>query len=214
MGLRPVLPKHLRYKNMSNILPHKSPDRGAFTQLWNKLLDYIKAGTLFSSSDILVNRTPNGTTLTLATAIKPTPTPSVKTTGSSVAAQCFYIAALSNGNSITAVPFSASAGMSASYVIAKSPRLRTSISSEVIDGITINYSSYTSDNSRTANDGTNVETQVAFPRYVTGSSASVSSSAGTDMSIVYAVPCVSTGVASASWIEILPARVWSSVYPN
>ncbi len=53
------------------------------------------------------------------------------------------------------------------YAIAKPARQRTSVASETIDGTSVTYSSYTSDNQRTASDGTNTEIQMCFPRYTT-----------------------------------------------
>ena len=51
--------------------------------------------------------------------------------------------------------------------IAKPNRMRPSVASELIDGLTITYSNHTDENTRTASDGTNTEFQVVFPRYTT-----------------------------------------------
>jgi hypothetical protein len=51
--------------------------------------------------------------------------------------------------------------------IAKAPELRFSITSEVIDGDTVNYDGYDLDaQTRNASDGTTTETQVIVPRYL------------------------------------------------
>jgi hypothetical protein len=48
--------------------------------------------------------------------------------------------------------------------IAKARTHRTSITSIVVDGITISLV-YSDDNNRTANDGTNIQLEVSYPRY-------------------------------------------------
>lgn len=57
-----------------------------------------------------------------------------------------------------------------SWTVYKPYHLRTDVSSEVIDGVTVNYTYDVSDpdNKRVADDGTNVETEVMHPRYVAG----------------------------------------------
>lgn len=81
----------------------------------------------------------------------------------------FRISTLSNGDYYKAKLWDGTTLSSVEFTIAKPHRLRPSTASEVIDGATVSYSSYTSDNTRTASDGTNTEFQVAFPRFVAGS---------------------------------------------
>lgn len=51
--------------------------------------------------------------------------------------------------------------------VAKKPECRTSLASEVIDGVTVTYS-YTDSNLRTSNDGTNTQIEVMHRRYKAG----------------------------------------------
>lgn len=114
----------------------------------------------------------------------------------------FQITTLSNADYIGCSQWNGSI-FTGAVNIAKPELLRPSLSSEVIDGVTITYSSYTSDNARTASDGTNTEAELIYPRYRVND-------------IIYATPVQlnATGVGSVSWLEIKPARVWCrSVYP-
>ena len=93
----------------------------------------------------------------------------------------FAITALSNADTFTAVPITVSyvsgvlnLAFGTAVSVAKHNRLRPSVTSELIDGLTITYSAYTGDNTRTASDGTNTEYQVAFPRYTTMAALSFS----------------------------------------
>ena len=127
-------------------------------------------------------------------------------------AQMFICAGLSNADYFTANTYDGSTRGSATVYIAKSPRLRPSVASEVIDGVTVTYSGYTLDNLRIASDGTNTETQVAFPRYTALTSGSP---AVNDMPIVFAVPAatgLTGGSSQISWVEVSPARVWARRY--
>jgi hypothetical protein len=94
--------------------------------------------------------------------------------------QLFAITDISNSDYVRAVPINISyvagvlnVGQSTSgsslvkLYIAKANRQRPSVTSELIDGVTISYSGYTLDNTRIASDGTNTEYQVCFPRYTT-----------------------------------------------
>jgi hypothetical protein len=89
-------------------------------------------------------------------------------------AQMYAITTLSNADYFVAVPISVTfpsgvltLAFGTAVNVAKYNRQRVSVASELIDGITVNYSSYTGDNTRTANDGTNTEYEVCYPRYVT-----------------------------------------------
>jgi len=132
--------------------------------------------------------------------------------GGGAGAQMFIIKTLSNADYFVANTYDGTTRGSASINIAKSPRLRPSVTSETIDGVAITYSGYTSDNARVASDGTSTENQVAFPRYVALASGTP---AVNDMSIVFAVPAVTgltvSGVPVA-WVEVSPARVWARKY--
>lgn len=126
-------------------------------------------------------------------------------------AQQYVIKTLSNADYYVANTWDGTNIGTQDMKIAKPKRLRTSVSSEGIDGTTINYSSYTSDNLRTASDGTNTEYQVLFPRF------KAHASTPDTLSIVSAyVPALGTGV-SASGVpvfleEFLPSRVWARRY--
>jgi hypothetical protein len=54
---------------MINTLPNQVNDSSEFRHAWNKLIDYLRGERLQSSSDILVNKTTNGKTLTLANEV-------------------------------------------------------------------------------------------------------------------------------------------------
>jgi hypothetical protein len=51
---------------MENLLPKQVKDVNHFTHWCNRIVDWCKRNTIRSSSDILVNNTTNGITLTLA----------------------------------------------------------------------------------------------------------------------------------------------------
>jgi hypothetical protein len=85
-----------------------------------------------------------------------------------------------------------------SFDVAKWPENRTSLLSETIDGVDIDYS-YSSSNQRTADDGTNTQTEVLYRRYVTGD-------------VIFAVLSENgTGVTGVDWVEMSP-RVWLRKY--
>ena len=149
--------------------------------------------------------------------------------GSSV--QYFAITTLSNADSFTAVPITITypAGtltisFGSAISVAKLNRMRPSIATELIDGVSISYGSYTSDNLRSASDGTNTEFQVVFPRYTTAATLSLSTSSPLTGSSAYSfldsqcvVKCVAltapvgTGSSGLAWEEITP-RVWARQY--
>jgi hypothetical protein len=142
--------------------------------------------------------------------------------------QYFAITALSNADSFTAVPITVSfpsgtltISFGSAVSVAKLNRMRPSCTIEQIDTASINYSDYTSDNLRSASDGTNTEFQVAFPRYVTATTLGSSTSAPMTGATAYAflvsqcvVKCVAltapvgTGSSGLAWEEITP-RVWA-----
>jgi hypothetical protein len=142
--------------------------------------------------------------------------------------QYFAITALSNADSFTAVPITITypsgtltISFGSAVSVAKLNRMRPSIASELIDGVTIGYSSYSADNLRTASDGTNTESQVAFPRYTTATTLRLSTSSPLTGSSAYSfldsqcvVKCVAltapvgTGSSGLAWEEITP-RVWA-----
>lgn len=121
----------------------------------------------------------------------------------------FLISTISNADYVKAKLYDGTTLSSVEFTIAKPKNLRTSVSSEVIDGVTINYSSYTSDNTRTASDGTNSEYQVVCPRYL------ASGSLGTAL-IKAALVLNGTGVTVSSKMifmeEVKPFRVWARRY--
>ena len=112
--------------------------------------------------------------------------------------------------------------------IAKSPRLRPSVISELIDGITITYAPITTnpydptgDNNRLAADpAANTESQVVFPRYTTLTDLGLVQPdvlSNCQAVIFAAFPKNGTGVTQAGgkkieWVEMQPARVWAKRY--
>ena len=79
----------------------------------------------------------------------------------------FAITTLNGGDFFSAKTWDGMSFGTSEVLIAKPPRQRTSVVSELMDGVTVNYSAYTNDNNRTANDGTNSELEVCYPRYMT-----------------------------------------------
>jgi hypothetical protein len=203
--------------NMYRPLPHDVPPSNPFYIAWNKLCAWMRANQLSSSDDILVTTTSNGTSLKLAK--RPAQSVVANNTTSGSGCQMFAIKTLSNSDYYVAQTWDGVNLGSQSIVIAKPTRLRTSIAKEIIDGATITYSSYTSDNTRTASDGTNIEYQVAFPRFTAYSGSYPSGS--NDMSVIFAIQpsngsglfTVSSSISSSiAWQEIGPARVWARRY--
>lgn len=66
-------------------LPNQVKDTSDFRHAWNKLIQWCKRNTLYSSGDIVVNQTTYGTTLTLSPQIKQARTPVLPTQGSTSA---------------------------------------------------------------------------------------------------------------------------------
>lgn len=112
--------------------------------------------------------------------------------GSSGGAQFFYAKAY-DGTSVSG----------SDVLIAKYLHQRNNMISEVIDGVTLTYQ-HLDDNNRIANDGTNSENDVVFPRYKIGDE------------IWADQPTRGTGVRYANsdltWMEAKPARVWAKRY--
>lgn len=130
--------------------------------------------------------------------------------GASSAATMFIIRTLLNCDYVTGDSFD---GSIIGAYIAKSPRLRPSVLSEVIDGVTIAYTLYTLDNNRTASDGNNSEFQVVFPRYAIGIGTPANIPVN-HMSIIFCVPIASLTLSgnACTWLEVSPARVWARRY--
>ena len=146
-------------------------------------------------------------------------------------AELFAITTLSNADYVTAVPITigTSTGLlqisfGSSINIAKHNRMRVSVGSELIDGVTITYTAYTADNQRSASDGTNSEYQVAFPRYTTAGTLGLSTSSPitgalaysflTSQCVIKALPITSPVDDTTTWPvweEVTP-RVWSRSY--
>jgi hypothetical protein len=160
-----------------NLLPRKVNDVNSFTKAWNKIIDWMTMNTLQSSSDILVTQTTKGTTLNLVK--QPSSITTTSAAGSAVG--YFAITTLSNQDYFSAnqiqISYPTTGSItgslltvnfpSGSVTVMKPNRQRPSLASEKVDGTTISYSGYTADNTRFANDGTNSEYQVVFPRYTT-----------------------------------------------
>jgi hypothetical protein len=152
--------------------------------------------------------------------------------GAGAGDQYFAITTLGNNDYFTAVPITVTfpsgvltISFGTAMSVAKYNRQRPSVGSELIDGVTITYSSYTADNTRTATDGTNTEFQVCFPRYTTvatlGLSISSSLTGTTALAFLRSqcvVKCdaIATGLVDATPAPInfeeLPQRVWARRY--
>jgi hypothetical protein len=103
--------------------------------------------------------------------------------------------------------------------IAKPPTIRRSITSELIDGITINYRAAggsDDDNNRIANDGATDESQCVYPRFITLATLGFTDTVPlTAQCVIYASQL--TGGAGVfdgddkpiEWLELSPARVWA-----
>jgi hypothetical protein len=167
-----------------NQLPKEVPNSNNFFAAWNKIIQWMQGNTLYSSSDILVNQTMKGTSLTLVK--RPSATQSITasivgtTTTQSIQNSQFvctgqdggdYILAKSLPNGGTVAQALAS---SASYYIAKPYKIRNSITTEYINGVThsYTYSPPLNDSSSyyTRNDvyGSLSEQQTITPQYLIG----------------------------------------------
>lgn len=128
--------------------------------------------------------------------------------------QHYVIKTLSSANYYLANTYDGTNIGTQDFYIAKPKRLRD-IASEVIDGTSISYS-FVDDNNRTANDGTNTEDQVAYPRFKEHGTTSGAHSPNT-LSIV-AAHCpvngtnVSVGGVPVFLEEFLPSRVWAKKF--
>lgn len=153
--------------------------------------------------------------------------------GTGTVGQYFAIIGLTLADYVSAVPLviTSTSGLTVTpgtaVLVAKQNRMRPSVVSEVIDGVTITYSAYTDDNNRTATDtSSNSEFQVAFPRYLTMYSCGFSIGPYTgapayqllkSLCVIKAVQIVGGAPVSASltgapaWEEITP-RVWARRY--
>jgi hypothetical protein len=200
--------------------------------MWNPLVDWIYQNTLKSSSDILVTNTINGTTLALRKKAGTSTTVSTSTPVSASSQQYFAVNTLNNSDYVKAYPltiagsgsFTTCSFASGSVYIAKHNHMRTSVTSDKFDGMTIGYSSIT-DNSRTAASGSVSEVQVVLPRRYTtlsdlsfgysGSSVLTGSSAQTLLNsgcVIKALP-ISTGLMGGDNLPITweesSIRVWA-----
>lgn len=145
----------------------------------------------------------------------------------SVDIQMFAITALGGGDTFAAKAWSGSGSLGATVTIAKTPRARATVTSELIDGDAMAYTPITTnsydpygDNNRLATDSSGSEPQVCYPRYVTlgqlGLTTPVTPStayAGNEcQAIVFAFkPSNGTGMTGVLWQE-LNQRVWIRKY--
>lgn len=117
----------------------------------------------------------------------------------------FKIAALSNLDIFSAYAETATGWAPGLTTIAKVDYMRPSVATQTIDGVILTYTNYLNDNTRTASDGANVETQVAYPRYASYTTDPV-------FGIVYAIQSNFTGIVGVTWLEVRPSRVWARRY--
>jgi hypothetical protein len=155
--------------------------------------------------------------------------------GASSSTALFIITSLTNADYFVGIQL-ASAIVSGSLVvslvggfvnIAKHNRLRPSVVTEIMDGVTLAYSEFTSDNYRVATDsGGNTEFQVAFPRYIAAATLGYSTSSfplsgGTAATFLVSqcvLKCaqitgqsIVAGPTVCQWEEAAP-RVWARQY--
>ena len=121
----------------------------------------------------------------------------------------FMVSTLSNADYVKAKLWDGTTLSSVEFTIAKPKNLRPSNASETIDGVSVSYSAYTSDNTRTASDGTNTEYQVICPRYVASSSANT---AVITASLVLNGSGFAVSSKAIFMQEDKPARVWARRY--
>jgi hypothetical protein len=126
----------------------------------------------------------------------------------------WVITGLSNADYVTAALWDGVNQSSATFTIAKPTQLRTSLSSELIDSVTVTYTAYTADNTRTATDNDsppNSEYEVVCPRFI-----AVSGTPNTQNVIKARLVYNGTGVSSttgAQWLEItMPNFRWLRRY--
>jgi hypothetical protein len=105
--------------------------------------------------------------------------------GTSSSTALFIVTTLSNADYVVGVQLASaivSGTLTVSLVggfvnIAKDNRMRATVATELLDGVTVTYSSFTGDNYRIATDSAgNTEFQVAFPRYVAAATLGYSTS--------------------------------------
>lgn len=185
---------------MSNSLPKYVKDDNGFTHAWNRLLDWARASELKSSTDILVNRTSHGTSLTLANQ------PSSTTATTNTITQFKVVS--DGGDYIMASPWNGSTTGSA-VKVAKPAKLRTSITAETINGVSTTYTytaslsgSVTQSYYRTAAFSSLLEYQQVIPFYLPND-------------IIYAAPFSTsspTTLSSVTFIDLnADGRAWSQV---
>ncbi len=159
----------------------------------NKLKAAVRANRIIASPGYKLRPGSDGTAILLD------PSPGGKAGGSTMYKITALNGASGGADFFTARVWDGTTLGSADVLIAKFWHQRKSVASEVIDGVTVTYN-HIDDNNRLANDGTNSENDVVYPRYVVGG-------------IIWAEePKNGTLLTGKTWMEIRPPRVWAKRY--
>lgn len=109
----------------------------------------------------------------------------------------FRVKTFTAQDTFTAVEWDGTTEGSTTFTIAKLSNFRRSLTSEVVDGVTITHS-YADSNNRTSNDGTFLQHEVLWPRLALNAI------------VVAAKSSNGTGLTSVEWIDLTP-RVWLAI---
>ncbi len=122
------------------------------------------------------------------------------TSGSSVTT--FQITEIDNADWFIAQEWDGTNLGGVDFYIAKQLNFRTSLTTEVVDGVTITHT-YSDDNNRTSNDGVDSQNEICWPRFAVGNEiVAAQSSNGT--------PVLDPNSAVVEWVD-LTDRVWMEI---
>lgn len=108
--------------------------------------------------------------------------------------EVFQITAIDGSDSFSAQAWDGTNLSGPVLKIAKQLNFRTSLTSEVVDGVTIAHT-FSDDNHRTSDDGVNIQNEICWPRFAVGNEVTISKSLN------------GTPVAGADYIDETD-RVW------
>lgn len=119
--------------------------------------------------------------------------------GGSSTVTTYQITAIGNSDYFTAQTWDGTTLGGADVLIAKKIDFRESLVTETVDGVTITHT-FSDDNHRTSNDGTNNQDEVCWPRFVVGAEIQAAQCSN-------ATPVLDGGGKPIEWID-LTERVW------
>jgi hypothetical protein len=214
MGIRPLAEGSRFHRDlpMGVTLPNKLTGTSRETAWHNRMRDVVQSIRLRPGFGYKLKETGDGTFLEIEQAGGGT---------TSKAGTKMFICTAVAGDYITAKAWDGTISgnvitlSGADVLVAKPPDQRMSLTREVVDGVTINYS-WLNSNNRTANDGTNSEAQVCYKRYTTFTSGALATTLS-PAAVIFAEESsngtgVSVNAVGLTWIEKLPVRVWARRY--